>query len=183
MSTPFDSPFDSPFEIALAAFQLGKSETFLKLDGIENFHAAQLTLLAQSKRTLYIVTPDFEPDRYNNAVFTDALSAFIRSSRFTDTRILLGNPAIALRWGHYVVKLAQRLTSTLLIRQIHEEDFDPDAAWIVADNIGLLRRDGSAGLKGMLAAKAIPHAQRANDKFIALWERSRDIPDFRNLSL
>lgn len=173
----------TPFELALTAFQLGESETFLKLEGIEAFSAAQLTLMAQTKRELYILTPDFEAERYNETGFADALSAFVRRSRYSDARILVGDPSIALRWGHHVVILAKRLTSNLRIRQLHEDDYDPQQAWMVADGIGLLRRDGSTGMQGMLAAKSVPHAKRASERFAMLWERSQDIPDFRNLHI
>jgi len=173
----------TPFELALSGFQLGESETLLRLDGGEAFSAAQLTLLAQTKRDLYILTPDFEPERYNQPEFADALSSFVRRSRYTDARILVGDPRIAVRWGHQVVTLAKRLTSHLRIRQLNEEDYDPEEAWMVADGIGLLRRDGTEGMKGSLSAKAIPHARRASDRFTELWERAEEVPDFRNLTI
>ena len=175
MSTPFDD--------VLAGFRLGTSETLLRLDGIDDFRRAQVVLLRQVRRELFIVTPDFEPERYNQADFSEALSAFVRRQRQADARILLGDPTIAVRWGHKIVALARRLPTRLRIRQLHEEDFDPEEAWMVADDIGLLRRDGSEGFKGMLASKAIPQAQRATLRFNELWERSRDIPDFRQLHI
>lgn len=173
----------SPFDTVLAGFQLGESETLLKLDGNEAFNAAQLKLLAQTRRELFILTPDFEAERYNDIAFADALSAFVRRSRYADARILVGDPRIALRWGHHVVTLAKRLTSNLRIRQVHEDDFDPEEAWIVADRIGLLRRDGSEGMQGSLSAKSIPYARRASERFAELWERSEEIQDFRNLHI
>jgi hypothetical protein len=177
MSTPFDD--------VLAAFRLGESETFLRLDGVEDFNRATKALLQQARREVYILTPDFEPERYNNMEFRDALSAFMRTSRYTDTRILLGDPTIAVRWGHKVVSLAKRMTSKLQIRQLSEEDFQSlrNEAWIVADDICLLRRDGMDGYQGSLAARAIPHAQRASQRFLELWERAGDIPDFRTLNI
>jgi hypothetical protein len=173
----------TPFETVLAGFQLGESETLLKLDGKEAFSAAQLTLMAQARRELFILTPNFEPERYNEAAFADALSAFARRSRYSDARILVGDPKIALLWGHHVVALGKRLTSHLRIRQLHEDDYDPEESWMVADGIGMLRRDSSEGLKGSLSAKSIPYARRASDRFTELWERAAEIPDFRNLHI
>lgn len=173
----------TPFETALAGFQLGESETLLKLDGKEAFSAAQLALIAQTRRELFILTPDFEPERYNDSSFADALSAFVRRSRYSDARILVNDPRIAVRWGHHVVTLAKRLTSNLRIRQLHEDDYDAEESWIVADGIGLLRRDGKDGLKGSLSAKSIPYARRASERFAELWERSEEIQDFRNLHI
>lgn len=173
----------SPFDTVLAGFQLGESETLLKLDGSAAFSAAQLKLIAQTRRELYILTPDFEAERYNDIIFVDALSAFVRRSRYANARILVGDPRIALRWGHHVVTLAKRLTSNLRVRQIHEDDYDPQEAWMVADGIGLLRRDGNEGMQGSLSAKSIPYARRASERFSELWERSEEIQDFRNLHI
>lgn len=173
----------TPFDDVLAGFRLGDSETLLRLDGLDDFLRAQTVLVQQARRELFILTPDLEPDRYNSAEFSDLLSAFVRRHRNADARLLIGDPAIALRWGHRVVNLGRRLTTRLQIRRLHEDDFDPEEAWMVADAIGLLRRDGMDGFKGMLSAKAIPHAQRAAQRFEALWERSQDIPDFRHLAL
>lgn len=177
------TPDRTPFDQALDAFQLGVSETFLRLDGVEDFNRATAALVGQTRRELYIVTPDFEPERYNNDAFADAISAFARRSRHSDVRILLGDPTIAVRWGHRVVTLARRLPTRLRIRQLDENDFERAEAFIVADDIGLLRRDSMDGYNGSLAARAIPHAQRASQRFTELWERSRSIADFRILDI
>ena len=47
--------------------------------------------------------------------------------------------------------------------------------------IALLRRDSPAVHEGMLSAKSIPHAQRATLHFEEMWNRSREIADFREL--
>lgn len=180
MSTP---PEPAAFDLALEGFRLGESETFLRLEGIVDFNRATGRLVAQTRRTLCIVTPDFEPERYNNDDFASALSAFLRSSRHAQARILLGDPGIAVRWGHRVVTLARRLPSKLQIRQLDADDINPPEAVIVADGFGLLRRDGLDGYHGSLAARAIPHAQRAQQRFTECWERSRAIPDFRTLDI
>ena len=178
-----NAPDRTPFERALEGFRLGESDTVLRLDGLDDFKRATRTLLAQARREVYLLTPDFEPERFNNVDFVDALSAFARRSRYTDARILVGDPAIAVRWGHKVVALARRLPTRLRIRQLHEDDVDATEALIVADDIGLLRREGREGLKGSLVARAIPHAQRASNRFTEMWERSQEVADFRNLDI
>jgi hypothetical protein len=171
------------FAQALAGFRLGDSETLLRLQSQEQFHEATVLMLSQARRHLHLVTPDFEPDRFNNQEFAEALSHFARSSSYAEVRILVGNPAIAIRWGHQVVNLARRLSSSIRIRRLHEEDFDPEEAWLVADDIGLLRRDGNRDFLGMLSAKSIPQAQQKNRRFAEWWERSVEVPEFREMLL
>ncbi|MCC2638180.1 MAG: hypothetical protein K0Q68_1899 [Moraxellaceae bacterium] len=177
------APDSTPFDLALEGFQLGDSDTVLRLDGPDEFARATLALVAQTRRELCIVSPDFEPERFNNADFASALTRLARRSRHAEIRILVGDPTIAVRWGHKVVALSHRISSTLRIRQLDEEDFDPQQAWMVADDIGLLRRDNAEVLKGSLVARAIPHGQRASEKFTQWWDRSREIADFRQLHI
>lgn len=173
----------SPFDLALDGFRLGESETLLRLDGPDQFERATLVLVGQARRELCIVSPDFEPERLNTVAFASALSGFARRSRYAEARILIGDPTVAVRWGHKVVALARRMPSRLRIRQLDEDDVDTREAWMVADDIALLRREGSDGFNGSLSARAIPHAQRATLRFTEWWERSREIPDFRNLDI
>lgn len=174
---------DDAFAQALAGFQLGESDTVLRLDGPGQFARATLALVTQTRRELCIVSPDLEPERFNNAEFASALTRLARRSRNSDIRILVGDPAIAVRWGHKIVALSHRIPSTLRIRQLDEDDFDPQQAWMVADDIGLLRRDNAEVLHGSLVARAIPHGQRAGAKFTEWWERSREVADFRQLHI
>lgn len=173
----------SSFGLALDGFRLGESETLLRLDGPDQFERATLAFVGQARRELCIVSPDFEPERFNTVAFAAGLSGFARRSRYAEVRILIGDPAIAVRWGHKVVTLARRMPSRLRIRQLDEDDYDPQEAWMVADDIALLRRDGSDGFNGSLSARAIPHAQRASQRFTDYWERSREIADFRTLDI
>jgi hypothetical protein len=173
----------TPIDQALAHFTLGESEDFIRLEGIEDFCKAERLLISQAKREVFILTPDLEPERFNEPEFASALSAFVRRSRFTDLRILVADPAIAIRWGHHVVTLGRRLTSNLKIRQLTGDDARRPEAWMVVDDIGMLRRDGHEGFSGVMNPKAIPHAQKARRDFIDMWERSSEIKDFRQLHL
>lgn len=173
----------TPIDLALGQFKLGESEDFIRLEGIEAFCKAQRLLISQAKREVFIVTPDLEPERFNEPEFASALSSFVRRSRFTDVRILVADPTIAIRWGHQVVTLGRRLTSNLKIRQLSDEDARRSGAWMVADDIAMLRREGDDGFIGVLSPRAIPHAQRARREFIDMWERSSEVSDFRQLHL
>jgi hypothetical protein len=176
-------PGDDAFTRALDGFRLGESDTVLRLDGPDQFARATLAVVGQTRRELCIVSPDFEPERFNNDDFASALTRLARRSRWSDIRILIADPALAVRWGHKVVALSRRLPTTLRIRQLDDEDAGARQAWLLADDICLLRRDDPEVLKGSLVARAIPHGQRAAQQFTEWWERSREVADFRQLHL
>jgi hypothetical protein len=166
---------------------LGESDTRCRLDGMSLITQADQHLLAQARREVLIRTPNLEPDRYNHSDFINALSSFLRSSRYAQAQILVGDTKLAIRWGHQLVTLARRLPSRLHIRQLADNDFDHEEkrqeAWLLADAIGLVRREGAKSDSAWLHSKAIPEGKHAKAYFKECWERSRRIPDFEERPL
>jgi len=103
-------------------FQLGVSDIRIELSHLVMLQQAAIALLNEAQREILIITPDLEHDRFDNDDFCEALSAFVRSSRYTNTRILIADPQLAIEDGHRVVKLMRRISSLIEIRQLHEHD-------------------------------------------------------------
>lgn len=167
----------------LKTWETGSNAPLLRLEGLTEFSEAADRLVRQARRKLYIVTPDLEPERFNTGEFADAISAFARKNRHAEARILIAEPAIAIRWGHRLVRLSQRLPSSLMIRQFNQEDLPLKEIWMLADGLSVLRRDSFELLKGSLSARSVPHAQRMVEWFEERWERSRQVPEFRQLDI
>ena len=169
----------------LPPFILGETDIRVELSHLVMLQNAAITLLSQSKREILIVTPDLEHTRFDNDEFINALSAFSRSSRYTVTRLLVANPSMAVTEGHRLVKLARKLSSLIDIRQLHDDDIDASQpqAWIVADDIGLLRCTNRDPWQGSLLPKGTPYAQQARTRFMEWWERGAEIQDFRELGI
>jgi hypothetical protein len=169
----------------LPPFILGETDIRVELSHLVMLQNAAIALLAQSKREILIVTPDLEHARFDNDEFINALSAFSRSSRYTVTRLLIANPSMAVTEGHRLVKLARKLSSLIDIRQLHDDDIDVSQpqAWIVADDIGLLRCTNRDPWQGSLLPKGTPYAQQARTRFMEWWERGAEIQDFRELGI
>jgi hypothetical protein len=169
----------------LPPFILGETDIRVELSHLVMLQNAAIALLAQSKREILIVTPDLEHARFDNDEFINALSAFSRSSRYAVTRLLIANPSLAVTEGHRLVKLARKLSSLIDIRQLHDDDIDVSQpqAWIVADDIGLLRCTNRDPWQGSLLPKGTPYAQQARTRFMEWWERGAEIQDFRELGI
>lgn len=169
----------------LPTFIVGETDIRVELSHLVMLQQAAIALLAQAKREILIVSPDLEHERFDNDEFIDALSAFARSSRYTTTRLLIANPSLAVSEGHRLVKLARKLSSLIEIRQLHDDDIDTSQpqAWLVADNIGLLRCTNRDPWQGSLLPKGTPYAQQARSRFLEWWERGSEIQDFRELNI
>lgn len=167
----------------LAAFVLGESTDLIRLESARALRAAALSALRQADRELLLVTPDLEEPRYDNAAFVDALSGFVRSSKHTVCRILIGDPTEAIRYGHKLVPLLKRLSSRIEVRQLHEDDRDNRDAWMVLDGVALLRCTDTVVWRGGLSPRAPAEARRCRDQFHQWWERAAPIPDFRDFRI
>lgn len=164
-------------------FELGITDIRVELTHLFMLQQAAIALLAQAKRDVFIMTPDLEHERFDNDDFCEALSAFARSSRYTQTKILIANPQLAIEDGHRVIKLMRRISSLIEIKQLHEHDIEHSQAMMIADNIGLLRCTNRDPWQGSLLPKGTPYAQQMRDYFVECWERADDIKDFRELKI
>lgn len=178
-----DRPEREPEVVTLPEFQLGQDSGRLPLPTLAHLRAAALEVLRQSTREVLLLTPDLETARFDNEDFVNALSAFARSSRHTVTRILVGDPADAVREGHKMVSLIRRLSSRIEIRRLHEEDFEREEAWLLADMHALLRCTDRSPWQGSLIPREPTAGRRLRDQFQLWWERAEPVPDFRDLKI
>jgi hypothetical protein len=160
-------------------FVLGEEASLIKLNSVRQLRGAALRLLKQATREVLLVTPDLEEARFNNEAFVSAISDFVRTSRYAVCRILVGNPDDAVRDHHRLVPLLRRLSSRIEIRRLHEDDRSETEAWMVVDNIALLRCTDRQPWQGGLSPRNAPDARRCRDQFHFWWERAALIPDFR----
>ena len=167
----------------IPSFILGETDIRVELTHLFMIQQAAIALLAQGKREVLIMTPDLEHERFDDEMFINALSAFARSSRYTQTRILVADTRLAIEDGHRVIKLVRRLSSLIEIRQLHETDLESCTANMVVDHIGLLRCINRDPWQGSLLPKGTPYAQQVQSHFLSCWERATDITDFRELKI
>lgn len=135
--------------------------------------ASRLQLLADAKHRLSIYQPALDSDLYASLGEMAELRRVATSGRGAEIRILLHDPAAALRHSHRLVSLAQRLPSVLHIRTpLEEVDLAYASAYLLTDRGGYLfqpdarRADARASLRDR--ASQAPLAQH----FDEVWERS-----------
>jgi predicted GNAT family N-acyltransferase len=135
--------------------------------------AARRQLLTRTKHRLAIELPRLDEELYSSSEELDELRRIATSGRGAQIRILLRDPAAALREGHRLLPLVQRLTSVFLVRHpIEEADLASMSSCLLTDTGGYLLQPDAGRPQGRaaLADRAVlaPLEQRFDER----WERA-----------
>jgi len=163
------------------AYQLGSTDAELRVaSSADNRHAA-LALSEQAKRCLHIFTRDLDAPVYDQAPFIQAVGALATRGRYSRIQILVQNTERAIKNGHRLIELSRRLSSFIELRKPHYDYREYNQAFLIADEVGLLRRPITDRYDGTLNFKAPLASREYLDLFNQVWERSEGDPDLRQL--
>ncbi len=164
-------------------FTLDENREDIEFTTAEQNRQLALALAQQAKYEILIASYDLDNRLYSNQAFVDALSAFVRSHRNAHVDIIVWQPNTAVKNGHRLIDLAQRLSSSIKIHQPDKVHADFIESYMVVDGIAYFRRqqaDRANGI-GCLHAPMIARDLKAN--FHAMWERSTPCSEFRRLRI
>jgi len=156
------------------------------VDGREDMAAVRLQLLAATRYKLAIYLPALSPDILSSPTELAELRRIATSGRGAEIRIILGDPATALRAGHRLIDLAQRLPTALQIRTPADEDIGEtrnSSAWILNDGYGYLFLPNADRQEGRAALRDGPGQAPLLLEFERLWERALPATQLQPLGL
>jgi hypothetical protein len=167
----------------LDRYTLGASEEDLVLTTAEENRDLALALVRQAKREVYIVSYDLDAPVFSNDEFIEALSDFVRVTKRAQAHILLQRPNRAVKEGHRLIPLAQRLSSSIRIHHPAPEHSDYFETFMVVDGIGYFKRQQADRYEGIASFKAPIIARELRDLFLTMWERSSPESQVRRLQI
>jgi predicted GNAT family N-acyltransferase len=148
----------------------------------DDFLDFAIALTRNTRRELFIQSPDLARDVFADAALIAALSDLARRSRYLRLCILLQHTDDLRRRSHPLVELARRLPSRIVLQRLREHPELSQETLLVSDRQGLLLRDG-----GSTVAVYRPDdralARRRWEQFKTLWTVSRADPELRSLRL
>jgi hypothetical protein len=156
------------------------------IDGREDIAAVRLQLLAATRYKLAIYLPALSPDVLASPAELAELRRIATSGRGAEIRIILGDPAAALRAGHRLIDLAQRLPSFLQIRTPGEEETGEtrnNSAWLLNDGYGYLFLPQADRLEARSALRDGPGQAPLLLQFEQMWERALPATQLQPLGL
>ena len=160
-----------------------RAETLLA-ESLPALTAAMQRLIGEARYAIALYTRDLEPGLLDQAPLLEALRALAVRGRGAQLRILVQNPETALREGHRLLPLAQRLPSIILMRQpVEEADLQYPGAFMVNDRGGYLLRALAARCEAAGNSHAPGRAAQLGAYFDQVWARSLPLHDLQSLQL
>lgn len=145
----------------------------LPASGRNDVAAARLQLLSEARHRVAIHVPILSSDSYNSVEELEELRRIAISGRGAQIRILLHDPAAALRSDHRLIPLAQRLPSTIQIRTpLEEADLACISACLLNDAGGYLFLPEADRAQGRAARHDRAGLAPLQQHFDEVWERS-----------
>lgn len=172
-----------PPNVDFSAFEIGAAHEPVEVDTSDAVREASLALVRQARREVMIMSRHLDAVLFDNTETTTALREFVLQSRRTRLRILVKDPAPAVRAGHRLIDLCQRLSSFAEIRVPAPEFGNYNAAFLVADGRGVVHRGLADRYEATVAFSEPGLAGECVRQFDEMWETARSDPSLRRTYL
>jgi hypothetical protein len=149
------------------------------LSTLDEYRAAVAAITAGAQRTLSIYTPDLEPQLYDQDCFIDPIKRLVLARGHARVRVLISDPARAVREGNRFMQMARRLTSYIDLRNVAPDYRSNPCAFIIADNKAIVYRQRASRWDGILALDDPKIVTRHLEYFDSVWVDSLIQPELR----
>jgi hypothetical protein len=148
------------------------TETLHVLSTFDEVRAATETVAASGQRLISIMTPDLEPDIYDQAALLETIKRFVLGHSFAKVRVLMRDQARLSNGANRFIAMAHRLTSYLEIRIRAPQYRELSAAYCIADDRAIVYRVRADRAEGIAGFNNPPIARQYLQEFDAVWQAS-----------
>lgn len=162
---------------------LGEDEDLVQLESASDNREAAIALAGQARRALYLFSRDLDGPLYDDEAFVEAVSALARRSEHTRVHVLVQDSSRAVKDGHRLIGLAQRLSSKVKVHNPSREYANLTESYLVVDETGYLYRPLADRYEGQARFRDPMRARELTKQFKEMWDRSTTDPQLRRLHL
>ena len=149
----------------------------------EEMRQAVIEVAAAATRRISIFTQDLEPGIYDDPEFLEIVKKLVLSQGYGRIRVLIANPARAVKNGHALVHLGRRLNTYIEFRHVREDLRTHAESFCIADETALVYRLQADRWEG-IADTWEPAVARIYAKlFDEIWYASEVEAEFRQLGI
>ena len=141
------------------------------------------SVMVDPRRDVNIYSPYLDHLLFNRDEVVDPLSQFARRAPLAQLNILIHSSDLIVSRGHRLLALARRLESKIEIRRVPDELGSDASSYVTWDNHGYWLMPDFREYEAMSNVYDPAQANRLNERFGYLWQRSTPDPELRLLRL
>jgi hypothetical protein len=172
-----------PTDAAWVDCKLGITNRKLEITSRDELRMISQHMVDQARQSLRIYTRDLDAALYDNEVFIETISKLARRSKYSFIHILLMDSDKAVKNGHRLIHLQQKLDSYIKIRKVDQQHKDYISAFMVADERGVIFRQFGDRYEAEVNYSDPSLAGNLSKLFTEVWEMSSLDPQLRRLHI
>ncbi|MCP5089460.1 MAG: hypothetical protein GY949_00905 [Gammaproteobacteria bacterium] len=149
----------------------------------EEMRQAAIEVVREAKRKVSIFTHDLEPGIYDNSDFLEIVKRLVLSQAYARIRVLIADPARAVKTGNNFVHLGRRLNTYIEFRHVREDLRTHAEAFCIADQTALVYRLQASRWEGIADTHEPAVAKLYSTMFDEIWLASEVTTEFRQLGI
>lgn len=165
------------------SLELGEDRHPVYVETSAQVKEASIALVAQSQRSVEIVSRHLDPAVYDNTEFASALRRFLLDSSRARVHIIVMDSKPILSTGHRLIDLAQKLSSYVEIRKPDKQHADYNCAFLLADRTGSVHRQLADRFEGVVNFGDRRAAGELGDTFNEMWAHAEPDPNLRRIRI
>ena len=153
-------------------FKLGETSAEIPLSNAEENRNAAISLASQARYGINVFTQDLDNAVLDNDEFEQHIFNLATRHPGTQIRILVQDSTPAVKKGHRLIRIAQKLTSSVFIKNPPEMHKDDKSAFMTVDGVGLLYRGHAENYNYQASVNFMSplRAKRLDQFFNEAWE-------------
>ena len=135
-------------------------------------------LISEASQQLYLFSPIAEPLYINSEAVCSALAQFCARHERSHFRLLIEDTDNLMRYCERFVETCRRLSDSVEIRRINEDDAGHRDAWLIADDQAVLHRADIERAEAMLETGSRPAVGAYQRRFDKAWPHGEPVALF-----
>lgn len=155
-------------------FVLGETKAEVMINSAEENRNMAISLTERARFGINIFTQDMDDVIFNNDEFENHVFNLAVRHRNAKIRILVQDSSSAVKKGHCLIRMAQKLTSSVFIKNPPETHNKDKSAFVTVDGVGMLYRAYADAYNFKASANFMsPRRVKTLDVFFnEVWEQS-----------
>ena len=149
----------------------------------EEMRLAAIDVANAATRKLSIFTHDLEPGIYDDPDFLEIVKHLVLSQSYARIRVLIADPARAIKTGNNLVHLGRRLNTYIEFRHVREDLRTHAESFFLADETALVYRLQASRWEGIVDTYEPAVARMYGKMFDEIWLASEVEIEFRQLGI